>query len=60
MICMYVLDNGSGTKDITKGIGLAGMEERINQINGQIEATNALEGGFKLTVRIPISDRRNA
>ena len=60
LICMYVLDNGSGTKDITKGIGLAGMEERINQINGQIEATNALEGGFKLTVRIPISDRRNA
>lgn len=59
VICMNVLDNGSGTKEITKGIGLAGMEERINQINGQIETTNALEGGFKLTVRIPISDRRN-
>jgi len=56
---MNVLDNGSGTKKIVNGIGLAGMEERINQVNGQIEATNAPEGGFKLSVRIPISDRRN-
>jgi signal transduction histidine kinase len=55
---MNVLDNGSGSKKIIKGIGLAGMEERINQLNGQIEAMNAPEGGFKLSVLIPITERR--
>lgn len=53
---MTVLDNGSGTKNITRGIGLAGMEERISELGGAVEANNAAEGGFRLAVRIPLSE----
>lgn len=54
---MTVLDNGSGAKKITKGIGLSGMEERITELGGNVDASNAIEGGFKLTVKIPISEK---
>ncbi len=56
---MSVLDNGSGAKKLTKGIGLAGMEERISQLGGVVVASNAEEGGFRLSVRIPYSTGRN-
>lgn len=52
---MTVLDNGSGMKKMTRGIGLAGMEERISELGGNVEANNAAEGGFRLAVRIPLS-----
>ena len=51
---VIVLDNGTGAKKIIKGIGLAGMEERINLMQGTVQAMNAPEGGFQLTVTIPI------
>lgn len=51
---VIVLDNGTGAKKIIKGIGLAGMEERISLMQGTVQAMNAPEGGFQLTVTIPI------
>jgi signal transduction histidine kinase len=51
---IIILDNGSGAKKITKGIGLAGMEERISKLGGTVHAGNAPEGGFQLTVTIPL------
>jgi len=51
---VIILDNGSGAKKIIKGIGLAGMEERISRLGGQVKAENAPEGGFQLTVTIPM------
>lgn len=51
---VIILDNGSGAKKIIKGIGLAGMEERISKLGGHVKAENAPEGGFQLTVTIPM------
>ncbi|NLK05639.1 MAG: sensor histidine kinase [Spirochaetales bacterium] len=51
---VIILDNGTGAKKIIKGIGLAGMEERISKLGGQVKAENAPEGGFQLTVTIPM------
>ncbi len=53
---VIVLDNGSGATKITKGIGLAGMEERISKMQGTVQAMNAPEGGFQLTVTIPLEE----
>lgn len=55
---VIVQDNGEGAKKIIKGIGLLGMEERIGRVNGTVRAMNAPEGGFQLTVRIPIDSRK--
>ena len=52
-LSMTVCDSGIGSKEIVKGIGLAGMEERLVKLNGSLQATSPDEGGFRLTVRIP-------
>ncbi len=53
-LSMTVTDNGSGSKGIVKGIGLAGMEERLSEINGTLSASTPVEGGFRIEIRIPI------
>jgi signal transduction histidine kinase len=53
---LTILDNGIGAKKLIKGIGLAGMEERISQIHGEVQAMNAPEGGFKLAITIPLPE----
>jgi glucose-6-phosphate-specific signal transduction histidine kinase len=47
-------DNGIGAQEITKGIGLTGMEERMSELGGSIKAGNAAEGGFTLNLSIPL------
>jgi glucose-6-phosphate-specific signal transduction histidine kinase len=39
---------------VVKGIGLAGMEERITGLGGSLEAYSPEEGGFRLKVEIPL------
>jgi signal transduction histidine kinase len=51
---LCVQDDGVGAAEIAKGIGLAGMEERVGRLGGAVRAGNAAEGGFRLTVRIPL------
>ncbi|MCR5764200.1 MAG: hypothetical protein K6G00_12545 [Treponema sp.] len=51
---MTVKDNGIGSKQIVKGIGFAGMEERLKPVGGEIEAGISAEGGFQLDVKIPL------
>ncbi|GAB1484597.1 hypothetical protein MASR2M78_34150 [Treponema sp.] len=51
---LCVKDNGIGSQEIAKGIGLSGMEERIGRLGGSLHAGNAAEGGFKLEVQIPL------
>jgi signal transduction histidine kinase len=53
-LSMIVTDNGIGAQVIVKGIGLAGMEERLNSVGGKIEAALPPEGGFRLIITIPI------
>ena len=53
-LCMIVSDNGVGSKQVVKGIGLAGMEERLAPLGGSIQTSTPEEGGFRLTINIPL------
>lgn len=52
-IVLNITDNGTGSSDFNKGLGLQGMYERLQKIGGKVYAGNT-ENGFKLTVIIPI------
>ena len=54
-LTMTVTDNGIGSQTIVKRIGLAGMEERLATVGGNIEISSPIEGGFRIRVRIPIT-----
>jgi signal transduction histidine kinase len=51
---MMLRDNGIGAKNIVKGIGIAGMEERLAVLGGKLEVLSPEDGGFALKVTIPI------
>jgi signal transduction histidine kinase len=51
---MTVTDNGIGASNIVKGIGLAGMEERLESVGGTLAAYSVPEGGFRLKIVIPL------
>ena len=53
-LMMTVKDNGIGSKQVVKGIGLAGMEERLARIGGILETETRPDGGFHLTITIPL------
>jgi signal transduction histidine kinase len=53
-LTMTVSDNGVGAQTIVKGIGLAGMEERLAMVGGTLEAFSPEDGGFRLRVMIPL------
>ena len=52
---MTVTDNGSGALNVVKGIGMAGMEERLAAIGGTLETFSPEDGGFRLKVIIPLA-----
>ncbi|HAH63440.1 MAG TPA: hypothetical protein DCL73_15245 [Treponema sp.] len=54
-LTMSVKDDGIGSKQIIKGIGLAGMEERLAKAGGVLEVESPKEGGFKLSIHIPLT-----
>ncbi|MDR2535261.1 MAG: histidine kinase [Treponema sp.] len=51
---MTVTDNGVGASGIVKGIGLAGMEERLESVQGKLKVSLPQEGGFRLDISIPL------
>ena len=51
---MTVKDNGIGSRQIVKGIGFSGMEERLKPVGGELKAGVSAEGGFQLEVKIPL------
>jgi signal transduction histidine kinase len=51
---MTVTDNGIGAANIVKGIGLAGMEERLGSAGGTLAVSLPPEGGFRLKITIPL------
>jgi len=55
MLTMRVKDDGIGSKKIVKGIGLAGMEERLAKAGGILEIESPKEGGFRLSAHIPLT-----
>ncbi len=54
LLTMVIKDDGIGSKEIVKGIGLAGMEERLNKVMGKFEVSTPKEGGFRLEIQIPL------
>lgn len=51
---LTISDNGKGAFEVVKGIGLAGMEERLGALGGSVRVGHAPEGGFSLTVNVPM------
>jgi signal transduction histidine kinase len=57
-LSMTVTDNGIGAAAIVKGIGLAGMEERLGTLGGNLAVSLPQGGGFRLRITIPIVERK--
>ncbi len=51
-IIISIWDNGKGASKINEGIGLKGMRERLDSVNGSFE-TITLQSGFTIRARIP-------
>jgi signal transduction histidine kinase len=51
---LTITDNGKGAFEIVKGIGLAGMEERLSALGGSVNVGRAPEGGFSVAVQVPV------
>ena len=59
---LTIIDNGQGAGKVVKGIGLAGMEERIGNLGGTIRVEKAPGGGFQLIAEVPLKrpdDKKN-
>ncbi|MDR1618176.1 MAG: histidine kinase [Treponema sp.] len=54
VLTMTVSDNGIGTRQVVKGIGLAGMEERLVSVGGTMDILSSGDQGFRLRVKIPL------
>jgi signal transduction histidine kinase len=54
-LIINIKDDGKGVEKIEKGMGLAGMEERLGLLGGTIEIPNHRDG-FHLLIRLPIGD----
>jgi len=55
ILVMKVQDDGIGSSKIVKGIGLAGMEERLESQGGKLEVSTPKDGGFMLKIKIPLT-----
>jgi signal transduction histidine kinase len=51
---LNIADNGKGAFEVVKGIGLTGMDERIGALGGKVEIGRAPEGGFSLSIAVPL------
>jgi signal transduction histidine kinase len=58
MLIMDIIDNGHGIvndgKTASGGRGLIGMRERVKLLNGEFWSGNAPNGGFQVTVKLPL------
>ncbi len=53
---LFIIDNGSGCRQIIKGFGLIGMEERVNELKGKIKYGSDGESGFNIHVELPMEN----
>lgn len=56
-IHLSIQDNGKGAEDISEGIGLAGMRERISPFGGTLGYTST-DSGFLVEVYIPLTENK--
>ena len=55
-LVLFIIDNGKGCKNIRKGFGLKGMEERVQSLNGHIIYGSDGEKGFNIHMEIPMGE----
>ena len=53
LLKMVIVDDGCGCRNLTKGLGLSGMEQRVMILNGNIKY-NYSEKGFGIQAEIPV------
>ena len=58
LVRLSIADNGRGAAEVTKGIGLSGMDERVGALGGSVRTGRSPEGGFLLSVAVPLSAAR--
>jgi len=52
-VWLKVHDDGVGATEVTKGFGLIGMHERVQNLGGEVRITTATNQGFMLEVGLP-------
>lgn len=52
-LLVIVSDNGKGVREIRAGNGLRGMRERIEKLDGTMEAESGTGGGFAVRIQLP-------
>jgi signal transduction histidine kinase len=55
-ILLEIIDNGLGAESITGGYGLIGIQERIEQLDGNLSIITEKGKGFKIEIRLPTGD----
>lgn len=50
---LSIKDNGTGCKEIIKGMGISGMEERVKLLGGKLKITT--DNNFKIETIIPVN-----
>jgi signal transduction histidine kinase len=53
-IKVFIKDDGCGCIEVKKGLGLSGMEQRVKNLNGNIEYGSDGENGFNIYVELPL------
>jgi signal transduction histidine kinase len=59
-LLLTITDNGKGAFEVVKGIGLTGMDERVGALGGTVSVGRATEGGFALSVQVPLRTEAEA
>ncbi|MFB9832071.1 sensor histidine kinase [Actinoallomurus acaciae] len=52
---LEITDDGAGADEAPAGNGLRGLRERVTASGGTVEAASRADGGFRLTVRAPLT-----
>ena len=52
-----IWDNGAGASEITEGLGLQGMRERLKEVSGSMKYGNVVDG-FVVSAMVPVSGLR--
>ncbi|MCX7711815.1 MAG: histidine kinase [Clostridia bacterium] len=50
---VFIKDDGRGCKEVHKGFGIKGMEERVSSLGGNIQYGSDGENGFNIFVELP-------
>jgi len=66
-VCGEVVDDGVGfdmekltrTRLGERGFGILGMQERVEQFNGEFEIRSKLNGGTQVRIRLPLTAKEN-